>query len=48
MACGDVSQQAQALADLREDYAARSARCIQHAKDYAWPLIAKKWLEIYQ
>lgn len=46
--CGDVSQQAQALADIKTDYAARSARCILHAKDYAWPLIARKWLEIYQ
>lgn len=46
--CGDVSQQAQALADIKTDYAARSARCILHAKDYAWPLIAKRWMEIYQ
>lgn len=46
--CGDISQQAQALADVKADYAARSARCILHAKDYAWPLIAKRWMEIYQ
>ena len=46
--CGDAAQQAQALADVKADYAARSARCILHAKDYAWPLIAKRWLEIYQ
>ena len=46
--CGDVAQQAQRLADIQTDYAARSARCVLHAKDYAWPLIAKKWLEIYQ
>ena len=46
--CGDAAQQAQRLADIKTDYEARSARCILHAKDYAWPLIARKWLEIYQ
>ena len=46
--CGDVKQQAEKLAEIVQDYAARSARCTEHAKDYVWPLIAKKWLEIYQ
>ncbi|MGN0990041.1 MAG: glycosyltransferase family 4 protein [Candidatus Ventricola sp.] len=46
--CGDTAQQTQALADIKTDYAARSARCLEHAKDYAWPLIAKRWLEIYR
>lgn len=46
--CGDTAQQAQRLAEIGQDYAARSARCVEHAKDYAWPLIVKRWLEIYE
>lgn len=45
--CGDAAQQAQRLAEIGEAYAARSARCILHAKDYAWPLIAERWMGIY-
>lgn len=46
--CGDVKQQAQALAQVGEDYAARSARCVQHAAAYAWPLVAERWLTLYR
>ena len=46
--CGKVKQQAQMLGEITADYALRSARCIDRAKDYAWPVVAKKWLEIYQ
>ncbi len=46
--CGDVKQQAARLADIRADYAARSARCVARAQDYAWPLVADKWLAIYR
>ena len=45
--CGDAAQQAQALAAIQTDYAARSARCVEHARAYAWPLIAEKWMELY-
>ena len=46
--CGDIKQQAQMLAEITRDYADRSARCIERAKEYAWPLLAKKWMELYQ
>ena len=45
--CGNVKQQAQMLSEIAVDYAQRSARCIDRAKDYAWPIIAKKWMELY-
>ncbi|MBR5301428.1 MAG: glycosyltransferase family 4 protein [Clostridia bacterium] len=45
--CGNVKQQAKMLADVTMDYAQRSARCIDRARDYAWPTIAKKWMELY-
>lgn len=45
--CGDVGAQADALASVTRDYAARSARCVAHAKRYAWPNVAKMWKEIY-
>ena len=45
--CGNVKQQAQMLGEITADYALRSARCIDRAKDYAWPIIAKKWMELY-
>ena len=45
--CGDVKQQAQMLGEITADYALRSARCIDRAKDYAWPIVAKKWMELY-
>jgi len=46
--CGNVKQQAQMLGEITADYALRSARCADRAKDYAWPIIAKKWMELYQ
>ena len=45
--CGNVKQQAKMLGDVTIEYAQRSARCIDRAKDYAWPIIAKKWVELY-
>lgn len=46
--CGNVKQQSQMIAEITKDYAQRSARCIEHAKEYAWPIIAKKWMQLYQ
>ena len=46
--CGKVKQQAQMLQEITESYAERSARCVEHAKDYAWPVIAKRWMELYK
>ena len=46
--CGDVKQQAQMLCKMADDHAARSARCKELAKGYAWPIVAKKWTELYQ
>ena len=46
--CGKVKQQAQMLEKITEDYAERSERCTAHAREYAWPVIAKKWLELYR
>ena len=46
--CGKVKQQAKMLEKIAEDYADRSARCVAHAKNYAWPVIARKWTELYR
>ena len=46
--CGKVKQQAKMLEKITEGYAERSQRCIEHAKDYAWPVIAKRWMELYK
>ena len=46
--CGDVKQQARMLGDIAHEYGMRSARCIDRAKDYAWPIVAKKWMELYE
>jgi len=46
--CGDTKQQAQMIGEIAKDYAGCSARCIGHAKEYAWPIIAKKWMELYR
>ena len=46
--CGNVKQQAQMIREAAVDYAQRSARCVDRAKDYAWPVVAKKWMEIYE
>lgn len=45
--CGDTKQQAQMIAEIAKDYAARSARCVEKAQGYAWPIIAKKWMALY-
>lgn len=45
--CGDVNAQADALCRILEDYAARSARCVERTQGYAWERIAKKWVELY-
>jgi len=45
--CGKVKQQAQMLGEVAHEYGMRSARCIDRAKDYAWPVVAKKWMELY-
>ncbi|MBP3428399.1 MAG: glycosyltransferase [Clostridia bacterium] len=46
--CGDIADQARRIADICEGYADRSARCAQLAKGYAWPLVAAKWMALYQ
>ena len=46
--CGDISQQAEMLQKILEDYEARSARCVELAKEYAWPVVAKKWARLYR
>lgn len=46
--CGDVKQQSQMIAEIAKDYVQRSVRCIQQAKGYAWPIIARKWSQLYQ
>lgn len=45
---GRPRTQAARLEALLEDYAARSARCIEGAGRYIWPLVTKKWLAVYQ
>ena len=44
---GDIAGQAQRLMDICDGYAGRSARCVAHAKDYAWPIVARKWTALY-
>lgn len=44
---GDVGQQARRLNEVMRGYAARSARCVAHAGEYAWPNVASKWMDIY-
>lgn len=46
--CGDIGQQADALCRIMDDYKARSARCVEAAKSYAWELIAEKWVQLYR
>ena len=45
--CGDTAAQADALCRVMEDYSARSARCIERAREYAWERIARKWMKAY-
>ena len=46
--CGDIEQQAQMIAEIARDYADRSERCTLLAKEYAWPVVARKWMKLYQ
>ena len=45
--CGDTAAQADALCRVMEDYPARSVRCVERAREYAWERIAKKWMKAY-
>lgn len=45
--CGDTAAQADALCRVMEDYPARSARCVERAREYAWERIARKWMKAY-
>ena len=45
---GDPAAQAELLCRaVREDYAARSARCVAAAGELAWPKVAARWKELY-
>ncbi len=46
-ACGDVREQADRLIQLADGYAMRSERCVRRAAEYAWPVIAQRWLTLY-
>ena len=46
--CGDIDDQARRIIDACEGYAQRSARCVQLARGYAWPLVAQKWMALYR
>ena len=45
---GDVCDQADRLLAVCEGYAERSARCVAHAGEYAWPIVAGKWKALYE
>ena len=47
VACGDIEEQAARIEDVCADYAARSARCIALSGEYAWPIVAQKWMKLY-
>ena len=47
VACGDVNEQAARIAQTLDGYADRSARCVQLAKGYAWPVVAARWMNLY-
>ena len=46
--CGDTDDQAKRLIEITDGYTQRSARCLNYAKRYAWPLVAAKWKALYQ
>ncbi|MGN0995451.1 MAG: glycosyltransferase [Candidatus Ventricola sp.] len=46
--CGDIAQQAKALELVTQNYARRSARCIELAQGYAWPSVAGQWMALYR
>ena len=45
---GDTQEMARRLVECAAGYGERSARCVAHAKEYAWPLVADKWMNLYQ
>ncbi len=45
---GDTHEMARRLIECAANYAARSERCIARAREYAWPVVARKWLSLYQ
>ncbi len=45
---GDVQTMARKLIECAAGYGERSARCIERAKEYAWPVVAEKWMELYR
>ena len=45
---GDVQTMARRLVECAAGHSERSARCIERAKEYAWPIVARKWMEMYQ
>ena len=46
--CGSTRVQAERLEALLDGYEARSARCIEGAGRYLWPLVTEKWTAAYQ
>ena len=46
--CGDVAAQAEALCRVAEHYAAMSREAVNRAKQFAWPLVAKTWKDLYE
>ena len=47
VACGNIEEQAQRIADICDGYAERSARCVALSRGYAWPIVAGKWMDLY-
>ncbi|MBR5289024.1 MAG: glycosyltransferase [Clostridia bacterium] len=45
---GDAQDMARRLIECAAGYGERSARCIAHAKEYAWPTVAEKWMNLYR
>ena len=46
--CGQPAAQAERLEAVLEGYEARSARCIERAAEYVWPVTVSKWLTLYR
>jgi len=45
---GDVQTMARRLIECAAGHSERSARCVELAKEYAWPIVAEKWLALYR
>ena len=45
---GDTNTMARRLIECAAGYGERSARCAERAKEYAWPIVAEKWMKLYQ